>query len=307
MVYADKPLEGKGPLGKFSNKKVIISIIVVLLIASACVGAYLYSNKDVVASVDGEKITKDEVYNVLVGQYGPSVVETLINNKVIELEGEKEGIKISNKEINAELDNFIKSYGGEETFNSALEASGISLADFKKDIENYLIVEKILGKDIKITEEDMKEYFEENKESFNEEEQVQASHILVKDEKTANEVIEKLNAGEDFAELAKEYSTDEGSAKAGGDLGYFAHGDMVEEFSDAAFKLKEGEISEPVKSEYGYHIIKVTGKKEAKEAKYEDHKEEIKTILFDEEINAKYQDWLDETKEKYKIKNTLES
>ena len=292
---------------KFNNKKVIISIIVILLIASACIGVYLYSNKGVVASVDGEKITKDEVYNLMVSQYGSSVVETLINNKVIELEGEKEGIEVSKKEINAELDNFIKSYGGEETFNSALEASGISLADFKKDIENYLIVEKILGKEIEITEDEMKEYFEENKESFNEEEQVQASHILVEDEKTAKEVLEKLNAGEDFAELAKEYSTDEGSAEEGGDLGYFAYGDMVEEFSEAAFKLKEGEISEPVKSEYGYHIIKVTGKKEAKEATFEDHKEEIKTILFDNEINSKYQDWLDETKDKYKIENTLGS
>ena len=285
----------------------IISIIVILLIASACIGVYLYSNKDVVASVDGEKITKDEVYNLMVSQYGSSVVETLINNKVIELEGEKEGIKVSKKEINAELDEFIESYGGEETFNSALEASGISLADFKKDIENYLIVEKILGKDIDITEDEMKEYFEENKESFNEEEQVKASHILVEDEKTAKEVIEKLNAGEDFAELAKEYSTDEGSAEEGGDLGYFEYGDMVEEFSEAAFKLKEGEISEPVKSDYGYHIIKVTGKKDAKEATYEDHKEEIKTILFDNEINSKYQDWLDETKDKYKIENTLGS
>ena len=170
-----------------------------------------------------------------------------------------------------------------------------------------MIVEKILGKDIDITEDEMKEYFEENKESFNEEEQVKASHILVKDEKTAKEVIEKLNAGEDFAELAKEYSTDEGSAEEGGDLGYFEYGDMVEEFSEAAFNLEEGEISEPVKSDYGYHIIKVTGKKEAKEATFEDHKEEIKTILFDNEINSKYQDWLDETKDKYKIKNSLDS
>ncbi|MGN1400830.1 MAG: peptidylprolyl isomerase [Bacillus sp. (in: firmicutes)] len=291
---------------KWKSKKVIISVIVILLIASGAIAAYMWTDRDVIASVDGEKITKDEVYDVMVRQYGQNVTTTLINNKVIEMEGKKEGIKLTDDEIQAELDDFIESYGGEETFNAALESSNISLDDFKKDIENYLIVEKILAKDIDITEEEMKEYFEENKDSFSQEEQVEASHILVKDEDTANEVLKKAKAGEDFAELAKKYSTDEGSAEKGGELGYFAYGDMVEAFSKAAFALDVDEMSDVVKTDFGYHIIKVTGKKDAVEATFEESKDEIKELLFDEEVNEKYPEWLTETKKKYSIKNTLE-
>lgn len=289
------------------NKKVLTAIVAALIIIIAAVGIYFYTNnKDVVATVDGEKITKNELYDVMEGQYGKTVLDTLINNKIIQLEGEKQNIKVTSKEVNEELDTFIEDYGGEETFNAALEASGISLKNFKTDIENFLIVEKILGKDIDITEEDMKEYFEENKESFNEPEQVKASHILVEDEKTAKEVLEKVNAGEDFAELAKEYSTDTATAENGGDLGYFGEGEMTEAFEEAAFALDVDEISDIVKTDFGYHIIKVTGKKEATEAKYEDVKEEIKEILFDAEINERYADWLTEKQEEYTIKNKLE-
>ena len=292
---------------KPKNKKALwMSIATIVVIVIAVAVGMAVTKQDVVASVDGEKIKKDEVYDILAAQYGSSVVNTLINNKVIELEAEKEKVKVTEKEIQAELDSFIESYGGEETFNAALEQSGITLEYFKTDIENFLKVEKILKPSIKITEDEMKEYFEENKDSYAQEEQVQASHILVEDEKTAKEIEKKLADGEDFAELAKEYSTDTASAENGGELGYFGSGEMVEEFEKVAFSTPVGEISDPVKTDYGYHIIKVTDKKEAKEAVYEDNKKAVEQALFDEKLNEEYPTWLEKAKKDYKIKNTLD-
>ncbi|MBM4761121.1 hypothetical protein GNT69_02325 [Bacillus sp. B15-48] len=152
----------------------------------------------------------------------------------------------------------------------------------------------------------MKTYFEENKELYKEPEQVEASHILVEDEAAASEVKEKLNTGEDFVELAMEYSTDTSNAENGGELGLFSKGTMVEEFENAAFSMNKGEISDPVKTDYGYHIIKVMDKKEAKEAAFEEYKEEIEQILFEQKISIAYSTWITDQREKLKIENTLD-
>ena len=159
---------------------------------------------------------------------------------------------------------------------------------------------------IKITDEEISAYFEENKDSFAQAEQVEASHILVKDKATAEEVLKKLNDGGDFAKLAKEYSTDTSNAENGGSLGYFGKGQMVAEFEDVAFKLKVNEISDPVKTEYGYHIIKVTGKKEAKAANLKDNKEAIKETLLTQKLQTEYPTWLESKKAEYKITNTFD-
>ncbi|WP_019241649.1 MULTISPECIES: peptidylprolyl isomerase [Bacillus] len=291
---------------KFKNKKAILIIGGAVIVALAIAFSPLLTKGNVVATVGGEKIKKEEVYDAMVGQYGSSVVDTLIKNKIIELEAKKENITISQKAIDKELESFIQSYGGQEAFDASLEQSGISLETFKTDIENFLKLEKLLKPSIKITDEEMKEYFEENKDSFDEQEQVKASHILVDDLATAQKIKKELDNGADFAELAKKNSTDTSSAEKGGDLDYFSKGDMVEAFETAAFSLKEGEISDPVKTDYGYHIIKVTGKKAAKAAKYEDHKKEIKQNLFDSKLNEEYPTWLEKKKKEYKITNTLE-
>jgi len=104
----------------------------------------------------------------------------------------------------------------------------------------------------------------------------------VKDEKTAKEIKEKLNSGEDFAALAKQYSEDPGSKEKGGELSEFGPGMMVKEFEDAAYKLEVGQLSEPVKSSFGYHIIKLTDKKELKP--YEEEKENIRKELEQQRI-----------------------
>lgn len=259
------------------------------------------------ATVNGEKISEDELHERLVAQYGQELLDTLITGKVIEQEVKKENIKVTQEEIDEEKAAYAESYGGEEALKQTLETSGLTMADFEEDIESYLATKKLLEPRIEITEEDMKAYFEENKGSFAQQEQVNASHILVEDEETAKEVIGKLNAGGDFAELAAEYSIDESNKDAGGDLGFFGKGDMAEEFEEIAFSLEPGKISNPVKTEYGYHVIKVAEKKEAKEAVYEDVKEEIQNTLLETEMQTEYTAWLEEKFEEYEIKNYLES
>ena len=292
---------------KLKNNKFMIALILVVVVALAAIaGSAFSSNSETVASVDGNKITSDELYDIMAAQYGSSIVDTLITNKVIELEAEKQGVEISDEAIEEELNEFIESYGGEDSFNSALEYSGITLEDFKYDIEIYLMTVELMSPDIEITEEEMETYFEENSADFAQAEEVRASHILVEDEATAQEVLDKINAGEDFAELAAEYSTDS-TAENGGDLGFFGKGKMVEAFETAAWALEVGQVSDIVQTDFGYHIIKVTDKQEAAEAVYEDCKEEIKDILIEEEMNANYSTWLEELKAEYDIKNTFES
>nr|WP_144919557.1 peptidylprolyl isomerase [Paenibacillus bovis] len=292
---------------KLSTKKFTISVIALVIIGAAIIFGAAFSKRDVVASVNGEKITKDDLYETLTDKYGASAVNALIEEKIIDMEAEKAKIKISDDDIAAEMQNYADSVGGQQALDMFMMQQGITKEDLEKEIVQYLKIEKLIGPKIDVTEEEMKEHFEENKESFNEEEQVQASHILVEDEETAKEVKEKVDAGEDFAELAKEYSTDPGSKDNGGDLGYFGKGKMVKEFEEAAFALEVDGVSDIVKSEKGYHIIKVTGKKEAKEAVFEDVKEEIKETLFNKELQTEYPTWLNEKKNEYDIENSFET
>lgn len=171
----------------------------------------------------------------------------------------------------------------------------------------YLKIKKLLEPRIEITDDQIQAYFDENKASFNTPEQVEASHILVADEKTAKEVKKKLDDGEDFADLAKEYSTDTATKENGGELGYFSSGQMVEEFEKAAFSMDVDEISNPVETTNGWHIIKVTGHKDAVEAKLDDHKDEIKDTLFETQMNTEYSTWLTEIQAKYDIDNKLDT
>ncbi|MBS8266132.1 foldase [Mesobacillus boroniphilus] len=286
------------------NNKLLM-IFAVIFLGLLLIFATAFSETETAAIINGEKITKDELNTKLTEMYGADILDSLITNKVIEMEASKEKVKVTGNEIDEELTKLQESYGGEEAFASALEQNQVSMDRIREDIEIYLLAEKMIGSSIDVTEEEMKTYFEENKDTFDQKQQVNASHILVEDEATAKKVREELDNGKDFAELAKEYSTDTSNADNGGDLGYFGKGEMAEEFESAAFGMEVNAISEPVKTEFGYHIIKVIDKKAAKSAVYDDHKEEIKELLFDQKIQSEYAGWLEEKKAEYEIKSYL--
>ncbi|MGM0829177.1 MAG: peptidylprolyl isomerase [Bacillota bacterium] len=283
------------------------SVIGGIVVVGTMLVMFGFSKDEVVAKVGDKSISKEDLYTTLVDQYGDAALDTLIAEKIVELESDKKNLTVKDSEIEEELESLKDSYGGEEAFNEALASSGASLDSVKKNVQSFLLTEKLLKDRVSISDDQIKEYFEANKESFAQQEQVEASHILVEDEETAKEVKNKLDDGGDFAELTKEYSTDTSNAESGGELGFFAKGEMVTEFDDKAFAMKKGEISEPVKTEFGYHIIKVTDKKEAKDAVLDDHKEEIKDILFDQALQTEYGTWLEEQKEEYQIENLLKS
>lgn len=287
------------------QNKIMVIILSVLIVTSVILLSFTLKKEDTVAKFNGEAISKDELYSKMVEQYGSATVDKIISEKIVAAEAKKQKVSVKDSELNQEIETLKASYGGEEAFNQALETNNTSLAYLKQDLKNYLTIKKLLGPEITITEEEMKTYFDKNKDSFAQAEQIKASHILVADEKTANKVKQKLNDGADFAELAKEYSTDESTKDSGGELGYFAKGTMVKEFDDAAFGLAVGEVSKPVKTDYGYHIIKVEAKKKAKEANYNDSKAKIKETLLDQKIDSEYTTWLEKKKKSYDIENNL--
>lgn len=289
-----------------NSKKIIALLLALAMVVGVLVTLKLsFNNNDVVALVGDEKITKDELYDFLVKANGQNALDALIINKIILLESEKEDIKVSKEEIDEQKNKMIENMGGQEAYKSALQLYGISEEELEHDIEMNLYLKKLLESRIPINEEEMKQYFEENKDSFRQEEQVKARHILVDSEETALEVKKKLDEGKKFEDLAKDYSIDVSNNQQGGDLGFFGRGRMVKEFEEVAFSLGIGEISEPVKTEFGYHIIKVEDRKEEKEPDFENSKDEIKDLLFQERFQETYDTWLQEKLEEYEIQTFL--
>lgn len=199
----------------------------------------------------------------------------------------------------------------------------ILLSQIKNTIARYYSGTKLklqIEENVKVSEDEMKKYYEEKKETFNTPAKVKASHILIKvtesrDKEAARKLAEKVAAEAEksakdagsFAKLVEKYSEDEGSKKRGGDLGYFQRteegGTMVKEFSDGAFALQNvGEISKPVESEFGFHVIKLTGKKDKVEKNFEDVKTHIENTLKTEKRKTAYEDILESYKKELGFK-----
>ncbi|SDW70044.1 peptidylprolyl isomerase [Paenibacillus sp. CF384] len=258
-----------------------------------------------VGSVNGTSITRNQLYTEMAAVGGAHTLDNLIQDELIKQAANKKGIVISDADVDAEIEKIKKRFPSEAEFESALQQAGMTLDDLKKQTPMQLRIRKLVEPSVKVTDEQVKQFFTQNKAEFDEPEQVKASHILVATKAEADEILKQLKAGADFAKLAKEKSTDVGSGSSGGDLGYFGKGDMVPEFETAAFALKVGELSGPVKSEYGYHIIKLTDHKAAKVATFDEKKAEIREQLISQKVAELSPGLLEELKAKAQITNTL--
>lgn len=281
------------------------------------------------------KSNKDGFFYLMTEQ---RVINQLIVQEILDQEADARGIKVTRKDVDAEIKRIMDKMGSRDQLMDVLKQNGVSVSEFKKDVNNQVRMQKLantVGK-IKVTDADCKKFYDKNIDKFKHDEQVRASHILIDanphliqqeltsdpkkkiDDKELKAKVEEIMAQKKaeaeklakelqadkskFAAYAKKYSQDTNSAKQGGDLGFFAKDKMVKEFADAAFKAKPNTIPDVVKTQFGYHIIMVTDRRAAGVMPYEKVKSDIKDYLMNEQqIKA-----LDELTQAAKKKSKIE-
>lgn len=239
--------------------------------ALAVVGLTACGNGGDVVKTDDGNVTKDELYEAMKDKYGAQTVQQLTFEKVLE-----DKYKVSDKEINAEVQKYKDQYG--DQFSSVLAQSGLTEESFKENIKYNMLVTKATEANTKTDDKTLKEYYKTWKPD------ITVSHILVGDEKTAKEVEAKLKDGAKFSDLAKQYSTDTATKENGGKLDAFGPGKMDPAFEKAAYAMKKkGDISAPVKSQYGYHIIQMD--EPASKTTFEKDKAKVKEAYLASQVN----------------------
>ncbi len=269
---------------KLFDAKVLLPIAAVLLLAVIVLAVLLAlqisgkseTQEEVAAIVNGEVITKTELFNAMYDAGGRDTLDQIIARRLIAQEGVRAGLEVTEEELEEELNKIVEeSFSGSyEEFLSVLAMYGLSEEAFREDARLNLLVRKLALTEMNPTDEDAAQFFEDNWYLFEQPEEVEARHILVETLEQANNVLALLNDGGDFAELAAEYSIDPTNKDDAGYLGFFRRGTMVQEFEEAAFALEVGEISGPVQTDFGFHIIELLDRKDEVEVSFADVSEE---------------------------------
>lgn len=256
-------------------------------------------------------------------QLRQQALESLIVGELLDAEVKRAKIEITEEEVIGQIGKIASGQSPPlslDDLRKKMEEYGRSFDEFKQQIRKGLGYQKLMGSQlegkIKVTEEDAKKYYSENQKEFETPDQVRASHILIDLKPTAANVdpneakvqakakaqnlLERIKGGADFAESAKTNSACPSSAK-GGDLGFFGRGDMVEPFEKAAFSLEPGQISDVVETKFGYHIIKVTDRKNAGITTFEQAKETIINQLTEKKRFELAREFVESLKAKAKI------
>lgn len=303
--------ESATPAAKATGWKVATGVL-----AAAVIGLAIYTfmpgNSDsTIAKVNGAKISQSDVFNQIVKfnhDYVSEIVNASIDQKVIDQELKAKNITVTDADLDAELTAFRLKYPNDSDFQSLLSYYGMTEADLKENLKQSSQIRLLLQDTVTISDDQIQSYFDENKANLGAHgKRVSASHILVPDEDTAKDIIAQLDKGADFATLAAQYGTD-GTAQTGGDLGFFEAGDMVAEFSDAAFALAlDTYTKEPVKSSFGYHVILKTGEEDAYEPTVDNLKDAIKTELINTKIYETNPTFLDDLRSKANVTNSFDT
>jgi peptidyl-prolyl cis-trans isomerase C len=294
--------------------------------------------KDPVAVVNGEKISKADLEknfgDALAASGGKAATLTadqrlqgyrqILDGMIMEklVDKASAGIKVDQADIDAQLAKIKSQFPSEQVFLAEMKKAGLTPEKFAENLSKSIRQSKwmqsqVQGKDT-VTDEDAKKFYDANTKEFANPDLVRASHILFRTpegataeqqktaEKNAKAAIARANAGEDFGKLAGELSQEPGAAQRGGDLGYFPKERMVPEFSSAAFAQKVGSVSAtPVKTKFGYHVIKVTDKKPAGTATFDEAKAQILQFLQAQKRREIFKGIMQELRQSAKIETNL--
>ena len=280
-----------------------LAVIAVMLIAWPAMAA-----EKTVASVNGQIVTQSDFDKELervtarmsasgqppddaqMTQVKTEVLENLIVREVLFQESVKNGIAVETAAVDEQLATLKKRFPDEETYQKGLSDMGLTEPELKKEMQRGMAVQQLIEQEVVkktvISDEEKQKFYDDNPKLFEQPEQLEASHILITvpadaDEAAKAEARKKIEAaqarlkkGEDFGALAKEVS-DCPSKERDGQLGYFGRDQMVKPFEEAAFALEPGQVSDIVETEFGFHLIKVTGKKPAGTVPFEQIKDEL--------------------------------
>jgi peptidyl-prolyl cis-trans isomerase C len=244
------------------------------------------------------------------------ILDNLVTREVLKQQAEKEGIKVAPAKVEAEMAVIQKSTTPER-FAASLKQMNMTEASFKDSLATQMTIRELIDRDLAskltVTPQEVKAFYDGNPKLFNAPEMIRASHILVKVSKNATPkekaaALAKIKAarkrilkGEDFATVAKQVSEDPGTKDKGGDLNFFPKGQMVPEFDKVAFALQPGQVSNIVKTSFGYHIIKVTDKKPAGMVPFDKIKDRIEQHLKSEKMQKALPAYIEALKAKDKI------
>ena len=232
-------------------------------------------------------------------------VSFLVQRAEFEKEAQSLGITVTDADVQKKLDELKQQFyaGDESKYQAELKKYGLTDPDVRENLRASLLSQKIFDKVTKgvtVTDADVRKYYDDNIDQFTQPESRDVSHILVKTKAEAEKIRAELENGADFATLAKKYSTDTQSAKLGGELGNQPREQWVKPFGDALWALKTGEISQPVQSQFGWHVIKANSDITPKKVTpFEQVKDQIKSQLLETKKNTAMQAWVDQVNAKY--------
>jgi peptidyl-prolyl cis-trans isomerase C len=311
-------------------------LAVALLFLPALAGAERLNqpmrDEDIVARVNGTTIhrkdVKDVVQGILVMQdkepdassvakLAEEALDSLIALELLYQESQTRGIKVSDADVDAEINRSKSQFPDAQSFQEAMKARGMTENDLRRDTRKTMAVNRLLQggiwKDVTVTPEQVKSFYDTNKDGFRHAAQIRVSHILVRvpeeasaadraaARKRAGALLDQLKAGADFAALARKESQDASSAAQGGDLGYVAKGEMDSTFEKHAFALKPGQLSDVVSTPYGFHLIKVTDRRDAGYTPLPEVDERIRALLQRFERQKRQADLVAELRKKANV------
>jgi peptidyl-prolyl cis-trans isomerase C len=245
-----------------------------------------------------------------------AALQQLINVELLYQKGQKLKVKDLDKKVDDKLAQMRAQFPSPADFEKALASANLTEKQFKSFTRKNIVIDNLLQKEvlgkISVSEADAKKFYDENQDKFKAPEQTRASHVLItvdqkatpeekkKAKEKADAIRKRVAGGEDFAAVAKSESKCPSAAK-GGDLGYFGKGQMVPAFEEAAASLKPGQISDVVETQFGYHIIKVTDRKQSETVKFNDVKGKIEDYLKNQEAQKPMADYVETLRKEAKI------